>query len=213
MFLETAQGTDGRLLLIDNFNPPRGAPEPEHVHPVHESGAEDLSGSLLFSVAGEECTAAAGESITIPVNTPHNFWNDGKEEAHAVQWFRPTLKTERFFESFFGLAQDGKFNDQGLPPLLQLAVMAPHFGDEIRFTRPPWVVQRVLFGMLAPAGRILGYRPEYPYRRADREEPTSREGERAPGNLAERGLVVATTIFAVLFALVLLGRRSRSKKG
>ena len=34
--------------------------------------------------------------------------------------------------------------------LLQLAVFAREFDDVIRFTRPPRIVQRVLFGLLAP---------------------------------------------------------------
>ena len=78
------------------------------------------------------------KSITIPANTPHEFWNDGEEEAHAVQWFKPALKIDRFFETYFALAHDGKLNDDGLPSFWRLAVMVPHFGDEIRLTKPPW---------------------------------------------------------------------------
>ena len=34
--------------------------------------------------------------------------------------------------------------------------------DVIQFTRPPRVVQRILFGSLAPLARLLGYRGSYP---------------------------------------------------
>lgn len=163
VFLETGEETSGQSVRIDSYNPPSPPLEPEHVHPFQESGAEVLSGSLRFRVGGEERSVKAGESITIPANTPHYFWNDGAEEAHSVGWFRPPLKTDRFFESFFGLAQDGKLNEKGMPPLFQMAVMVPYFGDEIRLTNPPWPVQRALFGVLASIGRILGHRPEYPY--------------------------------------------------
>jgi mannose-6-phosphate isomerase-like protein (cupin superfamily) len=115
VFLETGEENDGELVRIDSYNPPTAVPEPEHVHPFQESGAEVLSGSLRFSVGGEQRSVKAGESITIPANTPHNFWNDGEEEAHAVQWLRPALKADSFFESLFGLAQDGKLNGKGLP--------------------------------------------------------------------------------------------------
>ncbi|MBA2713164.1 MAG: cupin domain-containing protein [Rubrobacteraceae bacterium] len=159
VFLEAGS----EVLRIRTFNPPTGVPEPEHVHPFQESGFEIISGSLRLRVAGEEQSLRAGESTTIPANTPHYFWNDGGEEAHSIQWFRPALKIDRFFESFFGLAQDGKLNDKGLPSLLQLAVSVPYFGDEIRLTSPPWPVQRATFGLLGPLGRMLGYEAEYPY--------------------------------------------------
>ena len=164
VFLRTAKETAGDLLQIDTYNPPTATPEPEHVHPFQESGAEVISGSLRFRVNGVERSIPAGESITIPANTPHQFWNDGTEEAHAVQWLRPALKSDRFFESFFALAHDNKLDAKGLPSLLQLAVMVPYFGHEIRLVKPSWPVQRMIFGVLAPLGKLLGYRPEYPYR-------------------------------------------------
>jgi quercetin dioxygenase-like cupin family protein len=166
VFLKTSSETAGELVQIDTYNPPTGVPEPEHVHPFQESGAEVLSGSLRFRIRGEERSVKAGESITISANTPHHFWNDGEEEAHWIQWFRPALKTERFFETFFGLAQDDKLNEKGLPSLWQMAVSVPYFGDEGRLTSPPWVVQRVIFAVLAPIGRLVGYQAQYPYPRA-----------------------------------------------
>ncbi len=158
VFLETSKA----LVRIDTYNPPTNVPEPEHVHPFQESGAEVISGSLRFHMNGVERSVKVGESITIPANTPHHFWNDGEEEAHAIQWFRPALKIDRFFESFFGLAQDGKLNEKGLPSLLQMAVGVPYFGDEIRLTSLPWPVQRTLFAVLAPIARMLGYKAEHP---------------------------------------------------
>jgi len=213
VFLETGEENDGELVRIDSYNPPTGVPEPEHLHPFQESGAEVLSGSLRFSVGGEEKSVKAGESITIPANTPHNFWNDGEEEAHAVQWFRPALKIDRFFETFFGLAQAGKINEQGLPSLLQLAVGVPYFGDEIRLTSPPWALQRALFGVLAPAGRMLGYRPEYPYTHGGAQGPSRSEDGHLSASVGVRGVVVTAMVLTVLFVLFLRRWHSRSRRG
>ena len=77
VFLATARETDGELLRIDSYNPPVPPLEPEHVHPLQESGAEVISGSLRFRVGGKERSVKSGESITVPANTPHHFWNDG----------------------------------------------------------------------------------------------------------------------------------------
>lgn len=213
VFLQTGQESGGDLVRIDTYNPPTSptsAPEPDHVHPYQESGAEVLSGSLRFHINGEERSVRAGESITIPANTPHHFWNDGEEEAHFVGWFCPALKIDRFFETFFGLAQDDKLNEKGLPSLLQLAVMVPRFGDEIRLSSPPWAAQRAIFGMLAPVGRARGYREEYPYpHHGGPQVPQASGEERRPATSRKMGVVVAC-VLALLFALFLLRRRGRS---
>jgi hypothetical protein len=62
----------------------------------------------------------------------------------------------------FGLAQDGRVDRRGMPNFLQLVVFAREFSDVVRFTQPPRLVQRVLFGLVAPFARLLGYRGSYP---------------------------------------------------
>ncbi len=206
VFLETGQESGGKLVRIDSYNPPTAVPEPEHVHPFQESGAEVISGSLRFSVNGEERSVGPGESITISANTPHHFWNDGEEEAHSVQWFRPALKIDRFFESYFGLAQDDKLNEEGMPSLLQLAVSVPYFGEEIRLTHPPWPLQRTVFGVLAPAGKLLGYRKQYPYPYGGPEEHSVREDDRSSMASTAPRVAVGVAFLVGLFMLLLLLR-------
>ena len=160
-------------------------------------------------MGGEERSVKAGESITIPANTPHHFWNDGEEEAHSIQSFRPALKIDRFFESYFGLAHDGKLNEEGLPSFWQMAVLVPYFGDEIRTPNPPWALQRAVFGLLAPVGRMLGYRPDYPYPYGERGgEPSVSEGERgvSANSGARTGAVVVMGISVALFLVSFLLR-------
>src|SRR5215204_2787632 len=108
------------LLEIETVNPPTAVREPEHVHPHQESGARVLSGVLEFEVAGVRRRVAAGESIVIPADTPHRFWNEGDEDARALQYFRPALKSRSFFETFFALGRDGKLKESGMPHLLQI---------------------------------------------------------------------------------------------
>jgi hypothetical protein len=81
--------------------------------------------------------------------------------------FRPALRTEVFFETFFGLASDGKTNRKGLPNPLRLAVLMREFEDELHLARPSVKLQRALFGPLAALGRVLGYRGWYPDYTAD----------------------------------------------
>lgn len=157
IFRRTAADTGGTLLQIETINPPHGPAEPEHVHPAQESSAEVLAGVLHFRVRGEVRVVRAGEKIVIPSNTPHNFWNAGAENARAIQEFRPALRTEHFFETYFALARAGKLNERGMPSLLQLAVLLPAFGDEMRPTNPPWPILRGISWLLGPIARARGY--------------------------------------------------------
>jgi quercetin dioxygenase-like cupin family protein len=144
-------------LTIETVNPPTGEFEPEHVHPRQESSARVQSGTLKFIVAGEERDVGPGEEITIPAGVRHHFAGVGDEDAVAIQEFRPALRSAKFFETFFGLAQRGELDDNGMPSLLHLAVLGPAFADEIRVVSPPWPVQRAIYAVLGPIARARGY--------------------------------------------------------
>jgi hypothetical protein len=116
-----------------------------------------MTGTLLFVVDGVEQRVGPGESVVILAGVPHNFVNDGDEDAVAIQEFRPALRSEEFFDAFFGLAARGELDERGMPSLLQFAVMGPAFADEIRVVRPPWFVQRTVFALLGPIARLRGY--------------------------------------------------------
>ena len=144
-------------LRVDSLNPASAEREPVHVHPKQESGAEVVSGALVFEVEDVERRVGPGEEIVIPPDTPHRFWNEGAVEAQSIQFFRPALDIASFFETLFALASADQLDEDGMPQLLQLAVMVPEFGDEIRPTSPPWPVLRLLTAALAPMARIRGY--------------------------------------------------------
>lgn len=147
------------LLRIESLNPPTDLREPAHIHPKQVSGAEVISGSLVFEVEGEETRLGPGESIEIEPGLKHRFWNDGQEMAKSVQFFRPALDIASFFETMFTLAERDEIRDNGLPSVLQLAVMVPRFGDEIRPVSPPWPVLKALTTGLGPVAKLRGYEP------------------------------------------------------
>ena len=144
-------------LRIDTLNPPTGEPEPLHVHPSQESGTEVISGSLVFEIEGERRTFGAGETIAIPPNTSHRFWNEGPDDAHAIAYFRPALDTAAFFETLFALAQRGQLDRNGMPKLLPLMSLVGEFGEEIRPVNPPWRVLRAIALLLAPIAHARGH--------------------------------------------------------
>jgi quercetin dioxygenase-like cupin family protein len=144
-------------LRIDSISPPTGVREPRHVHPVQESGCEVLSGVLVWEVAGVRRFVAAGEAITVPANTAHTFWNEGPDDAHAIQFLRPALNAADFFETLFELARRDELDSRGMPKLLAVASMVTEFGDTIRPVSPPWPVLRALAAALGPIAKARGY--------------------------------------------------------
>ena len=164
-FLETAEYTAGEYAAFELRVKPHGFVAAPHIHPKMEESFEIHSGTFTFVVDGEERQVEAGESATIPMGTPHAWWNAGEEEGVATVEFRPALKSGEFFESFFGLAKDGKVSPKaGLPGLLWLALIFRSYGEDFAYVvRPPLPVQRAIFAPLAAVARLLGYRMPYPY--------------------------------------------------
>jgi mannose-6-phosphate isomerase-like protein (cupin superfamily) len=161
---KAARETHGELFQADIYLQPGGFVAAEHIHPRQDEHFEVVSGMLRGRIAGKELTSGPGGQFTVPAGTPHVWWNAGDTELHVLAEARPALEFETFFETFFGLAQNGKVHPQtGLPNVLQMAVLMRAFRHELILARPPRLVQTLLFGLLAPLGRLLGYKAPYPY--------------------------------------------------
>jgi quercetin dioxygenase-like cupin family protein len=163
VFRQTTVETAGALLEFDMFVRPGAAGPPEHVHPHSEERFEVLRGTLRARVAGVERTVSAGEALTVSAGTLHTWWNVGAEEVAVRVQLTPAGRMEMFLETIYALAAAGRTNRKGVPHFLQLAVFAPAYFDTNHIVRPPMAIQRVVFGVVAPLARLLGYRPDYPY--------------------------------------------------
>lgn len=169
---KTARDTGGELFQGDVYVQPGGFVAAEHIHPRQDEHFEVIAGTLRARVSGKEVTFSQGEKFLVPAGTPHVWWNSGNTELHVLVDVRPALKFENFFETFFGLAQDGKVNlKTGLPNLIQMAMIMRVYRNELILARPPQMVQTVLFGLLAPVGRLLGYKAEHPYPHSRQAQP------------------------------------------
>ncbi len=157
-----ARETQGARLTGDLYARPGAAPAARHVHPLQEERFLVVQGVVRLDVGGSVSELVPGEVGVVPPGTPHTWASVGEEEAQVTVDFLPALRSEVFFETFFGLAADGKTNAQGLPHLLQMAVLLREYAEELRLASPPAGVQRVVFTPLAALGRALGYRGWYP---------------------------------------------------
>ncbi len=161
-WLQTAAETAGETLDCDLFLRPGASVSAEHRHVRQTEEFTLVAGWLRVVVDGRESDLQVGDQLTIPADTPHRWVNAGEVEAQVRVTLRPALDTETFFETFFGLARDGKTSKRGIPDLAQIAAAYRDLGDSCpRVTRPPRAIQDLVFAVAAPFARMLGKRGVY----------------------------------------------------
>lgn len=161
-WIETARSSAGELLAFDLSLQPGAFVAAPHRHVRQEEFFEVRAGTIALEVDGSQRMLGPGEMATVPIGVAHRWWNAGPDEAAVRVELRPALDTETFFEVFFGLNRDDKTNRKGMPGLVQIAVIIRALGDSCpTLVRPPVIVQRVLFAVLAPIGRLRGLRGTY----------------------------------------------------
>jgi predicted N-acetyltransferase YhbS/mannose-6-phosphate isomerase-like protein (cupin superfamily) len=178
------QEANGHLLVVDLYLRPGGAVAGEHVHPVITEAFTVVRGRLAVRHHGRELEADPGTRVEVRPGVAHDFWNASAEEARLLVEVRPGERLEQLIRQLFLTARDGRTDARGRPRPLHAALLAREFGDTIRFTSPPQLVQRALSGLLAPVARVAGRRaldPDY----VNRELPVV-DLEPLPDELAQR---------------------------
>jgi quercetin dioxygenase-like cupin family protein len=207
VFRTTARDTNGELLRLDLFVSPRGG-NPLHVHPLQEEYFKAVSGTFGVRVGDEHRSLEGGEEAVVPPGTPHRWWNDTDEEAHVLVELRPALNSEIFFETVYGLARDGKTDENGVPSLMQQAVTLNGVNKgEIYLASPPIPVQKVFLAALAPVGRLLGYKDHYPKYSAAEAPGAGEDGPPSTTRVMVKGVVMAASLVVASWFLVRRERR------
>lgn len=161
-FIKTAADTGGNLLEMEATFNTAVSSIPEHIHPNQDEHIEVLAGMVSIEIDGQERLYVAGESFDFPCNVPHRFSGAAGSEAAQILWqIRPALDSETFIETVCGLEADGKMEGSGVLNLCQTAVIYQAFHAECRLTKPSQLVQKMMFSILAPIGRLLGYQARY----------------------------------------------------
>jgi len=211
VFKETAQDTGGQLMRGELVVSPRGG-NLLHVHPLQEEHFKALSGTLGVQVGEEQRSLEEGEEATVPPGTPHRWWNDTDQEARVLVELRPALNSEIFFETLYGLARDGKTDENGVPNLLQQAVTLNGVNKgEIYLARPPIPVQKAFLAALAPVGRLLGYKDHYP--KYSSAEAPGAGGAGPPSTMRVMAGGVALAVSLLVASLFVVGRARRLSEG
>jgi quercetin dioxygenase-like cupin family protein len=160
-FLQTAADTGGELVEVEVHVEPGGAVAAAHVHPYQSERFEVLEGTLEFRHGREKVVAGPGDVVTVAAGTVHSFRNAGETTARFRCEVRPALQFERFLETMFALAADGKTNRKGMPGPLRLATIANAHFDDVRLPYVPAFLQKTALVSGAALGRLAGFRPTH----------------------------------------------------
>ena len=156
--LETGRQTSGQVLAMDCVRDPINDPdftlriESGHIHPDQEERFEVISGSARFLIGDREVVLTAGQSGVVPPNTVHTWMALGGEPVHVKAEFRPALETGELFHRVYGPLERGEIN------ILQAMVIQSEYRGAVWPVDPHPLVWKTLAKILAPIGRLFGYK-------------------------------------------------------
>jgi quercetin dioxygenase-like cupin family protein len=160
-FLQTANSTLGQLLEMETTYKAHSTEPASHYHPYQTEDFTVISGEVTVRINGELKTLKAGDQLNIPPNSIHAMWNTSDQPAKVNWQVRPAMETEYLLETTFGLAADGKVNKKGMPSILQVALSVNRYNKVFRLSKPPFIVQKIVFTLLSPFAYLSGRRATY----------------------------------------------------
>lgn len=160
-FIKTSSNTDGALLEINATFYRKSEAPALHYHPFQTENFRVISGELTVNIDNRIVVLKEGDTLCIPPNSVHAMWNSSLQKT-IVNWqVRPALKTEYFLKTITGLANDNKTNAKGVPCIWQMVLTAHKYNQILRLNKPSFFIQKILFTLLAPVARLLGYKADY----------------------------------------------------
>lgn len=161
-FLRTAKDSAGLELEMKSTWEPFSMKPAPHFHPHQDEVFTVLEGELSLQLNGKTVLLFPGESIQIPAKAIHSMWNNSAAKT-VVNWkVFPAYNTEYLLETGVGLAMDGKINKNGMPGILQVALLGEKYRKEFRLGKPSYMLQRLAFWLLTPFALLNGKRAFYP---------------------------------------------------
>mgnify|MGYP001161209155 FL=1 len=148
-----------------------------HYHPKFDELFKGVSGTFRLEADGEEVILEAGEEFMVKRGVLHSFrciGEDGDLGVLVAETYPAVGFTELMFNAF-GLAIEGKTKSTGEPNILQMMVILRNLqtsygitAEDLMIPVPPGpTVIAIMSRILAPLGRLLGYKPDYPHYRED----------------------------------------------
>lgn len=142
---------------------PRAPGPPEHIHTNLVEVFAVKEGTLSILVNGEKKTVKAGESITIPVGTPHRPFNEtdlpviveSDESEKDI-----TVEFAYHLSQLYGVVDGMGGNPSAFSMIMQLSAYGNEM-DAYLADGPPIPVQKAMRFLFAPTARLFGYKKYY----------------------------------------------------
>lgn len=156
--VQTGKETNGQVLSMDTVREPFEDPnfrlrrEDGHVHPLQEERFEIIAGSARFLIGDREVVLQAGQTAVVPRNTVHHWMALGGEPVRVKAEYRPALETGELFHRVYGPLERGEIS------LLQAMVIQAEYEGAVWPASPSPLVWKVMVKIVAPIGRLLGYK-------------------------------------------------------
>jgi quercetin dioxygenase-like cupin family protein len=155
-FVKTAAETRGECTLLQIELAPRGG-NTIHYHPRYTERFEVIHGQLGITIDGVEQILSANQSVLVPINTLHRYYNPTDEVTTFLVELRPgNPGFEQLLRITYGLANDGKLTPKGRLDinLLQSALLLRLGG--VHSTRKSWWSRPGIFSIVVIVARLLG---------------------------------------------------------
>ena len=166
-FIAVRRDDRGEYIEVRNAVAP-GAGPPMHVHHLQEEGLTVKRGTIGYqSEGGPEHTAGPGESVTFAPGEAHRFWNAGDDELVCTGFVCPPGNLEYFLTEMYASMRR---NGGDRPGLFDAAYLGQRYRSEFEMTEVPLLVRRLLFPIVAAAGKLLGLHRRF----ADAPQPVTR---------------------------------------
>ncbi|GAA0453534.1 cupin domain-containing protein [Alkalibacillus silvisoli] len=154
-FLKTSRETEGAYEYIEVDLPPAKEGPGLHYHNNFEEEFEVIDGKLKVTIAEEDHVLQQGETKTITKETNHTFSNASEEQSVTFRVkITPAHQFEESMRILYGLMEDGKTNDKGVPNNKTYAAIALYMQDS-RVVRMPFLLKYFL-NYLAKKGKKKG---------------------------------------------------------
>jgi mannose-6-phosphate isomerase-like protein (cupin superfamily) len=93
----------GRCVIFDTQRPEQVGP-PLHLHNNCDEWFFVQEGDFKFQVGGETMRLTAGDSLLVPLNTPHAFVKTSEGTARLIVMHQPAATMEEYFRSVITIA-------------------------------------------------------------------------------------------------------------
>lgn len=148
-----ADGFDS--VKIEFTLPPRAAGAPLHYHLKFTEIFTVLNGRMEMKAGADKRILTPGEQIEVKPGTLHGFSNPHDEPLVFTSESLPAEEFEKFIRTMFGLANDGKTNQKGMPLNGLHLALALDFADLYFPFVPAWL-QRTVRKTLRSVAQAVG---------------------------------------------------------